>query len=553
MKLSLFGMHFSAGRTAAARTPAAVPFSHRAVKEAPNLQVKAVSTPSSRRQVRMYGGAKVSRLTTDWPITITSANAEILVSAIALRSRLRELERDDDYFRQMLFLLENNVVGEHGIMLRMKSKKKSGKLASKLNRKVHKAWKDYFEPANCTVSRNLTGVEVQRLAVRALARDGAILFRKHRSFDNPFGYALEPIEIDRLDHYWSRPASGSANEIQFGVEMDRYYAPVAYHILVRHPGDVFAWRADAPGKHYYRERVPADEIIALWTIERAGQLIGMPFWPSVATRLHHLRNYEESEAIAARMAANKGGWFKKGGENAEYVGDDEDPNGNKLVNVEPGQWEELPTGWDPVPMDPNHPVEAFPSFVKAQLRGAASGANLPYNSVGNDLEGVNYSSIRAGLLESRDGFRYLQKLVHHKFVKLWFTDWLNYAILSGQIDIPITKVPQVINGTHWQGRRWPWVDPLKDVQADILAVQHGLDSRRNIIAEGGRDIEDVFEEQEEDEKLEQKHGLNFDQDPPEPPKPSNRPPGGAPGDDDAGPGRLFVNTRGRGRFAVNEG
>ena len=71
---------------------------------------------------RMFAAAMVSRLTADWPISISSANAEILISAIATRSRLRQLERDDDYMRRMLRLFQNNVIGHQGIQLMMKMK-----------------------------------------------------------------------------------------------------------------------------------------------------------------------------------------------------------------------------------------------------------------------------------------------------------------------------------------------------------------------------------------------------------------------------------------------
>lgn len=454
---------------------------------------------------RMYQGAQVTRLTADWPITLTSANAEILVSAIGTRSRLRQLERDDDYMRQMLALLENNVVGDHGITLRMKLKKADGSYDQDLIHVIRAAWHDYLEEENCTVMGNMDGVKVQRLATRCLARDGALLLRIHTPYDNEYNFALEPIEIDRLDHFWNRPAVGTANEIQFGVEVNKFKKPVAYWILTRHPGDVFAWRTGPK----YRERVPAEDIIAIWDVERAGQWIGMPLWPSIGNRLNHLHRYEESEAIAARAAAAKGGWFEKTNANGEYTGP-EDEQGNKISDTEPGQWEELPIGWKAVQNDPTHPTDAYPYFIKGQLRGAAAGANLPYNSVANDLEGVNYSSIRAGLLDARDSFKWLQRLLTKKLMRRWFREWLPIAIMSGKIPgVQMVQMQQVKAAAQWQGRRWPWIDPLKDVQAALLAIGGGLDSRRNVIAEDGGDIDEVFEEQKEDRELAEQHGLDF--------------------------------------------
>jgi lambda family phage portal protein len=500
---------------------------------------------------RMYAAAQVSRLTSDWPITITSSNAEIFVSAIATRSRMRQMERDDDYFRNMLWLLENNVIGDLGIRIRPKARDGSGKLHKDLNLAVQEAWHEYLDAANCTVTRTLDGIQVQRLAIRALARDGVILFRKHRPFNNPFGFALEPIEVDRLDHWWNRPAVGTANEIEFGIEIDKFHAPLAYWILTRHPGDVFAYSSSPR----YRERVPADEIIAIWTIERAGQLIGMPLWPSISKRLHNLAGYEESEQIAARVAANKGGWFKEDPKTAgadEYVGP-KDEQGNQISNTEPGQWEKLPLGWDPVQNDPQHPNSALPQFLKAQLRGASAGSGIPYNSVASDLESINYSSYKAGMNDARDGFKYLQGLIVRKLMRPWFRDWLTYAVLAGQIPgVTSMDIAALSKSDRWKPRRWAGLEPLKEVQAAILAKEAGLDSQRNIIEEDfDRDIEDVFEEQEADKKLAAAHGLNFDAEVSIKKPTDGNAPDTAPGGTDGEPETPARNGNGNGHGALN--
>lgn len=463
----------------------------------------------------MYASAQTNRLTSDWPISITSADAEILVSAIATRSRLRKAERDDDYFRNMLWLLENNIIGDLGIRLRCKARDMAVKTASKrpkldtaVNEMVQEQWLEALTEDNCLVSRDRNGTEVQRLAVRCLARDGVILFRIWRGFPNEFGFALEPIEVDRLDHWWNRPAVGTSNEIKFGVERDEYKAAVAYWILTRHPGDVFAYSAQAR----YRERVPASDIIPIWTIERAGQSIGMPLWPSVAKRLQNLYGYEESEQIAARAGSAKGGWFERDAKTSgadEYAGP-QDEQGNKLIDTAPGQWEELPVGFKAIINDPKHPTDQFPHFVKSQLRGVSAGGNLPYNSVASDLESINYSSYKAGMNDARDGFKYLQQLVTRKLMRRWYREWLPYAFMTGKVSLPSNDLDRIKKSDRWKPRRWSGLEPLKEVQADILAVEAGFDSQRNIIEENyDRDIEDVFDDMEHDQELAEEHGLDF--------------------------------------------
>ena len=454
---------------------------------------------------RMYEGAQSSRLTADLTVSITSANAEIFVSAIALRSRLRKLERDDDYFRQMLWLLENNVIGEGGIRLRMKARDDDGKLDRQANALIEAAWEDYLSEPNCAVTRNRSGVELQRLAMRALARDGVILFRRHRGFDNPYGYAVEVIEADRLDHWWNRPAVSTANEIQFGVEMDRFAAPLAYWILTRHPGDIFAWR----GGPKYRERIPADEIIPLWVIERAGQNIGTPLWPSIVTRLNQLHRYEQAEETAATLGAMRMGVIEKE-HPTDYAGPVSE-SGQAQKDMEPGLiYDALQPGETYKDVPVSHPSDVFAPFLKQGLRGAAAGAHLPYASVASDLSEINYSSFKAGMNEARDGFKYLQRLVMQKLMRPWFRDWLFYAMLKGKIPLPMTKFEKFVTADRWKPRRWAGLEPLKETQSAVLAIQNGLDSRRNIIEEDfDRDIEDVFDEQEHDAELAKEHGLIF--------------------------------------------
>ena len=140
------------------------------------------------------------------------------------------------------------------------------------------------------------------------------------------------------------------------------------------------------------------------------------------------------------------------------------------------------------------------------LRGVASGGGVSYNSLANDLEGVNYSSIRAGVMEDREEWKQIQNWLIEAFYRPVFQEWLPLAILSGQIRLPFSKLEKFSADT-WAARRWGWVDPLKDIQATTLAVNNLLETRTENIAETGRDIEDVFEQLAEEKKLMEEYDL----------------------------------------------
>jgi len=46
----------------------------------------------------------------------------------------------------------------------------------------------------------------------------------------------------------------------------------------------------------------------------------------------------------------------------------------------------------------------------------------------------------------------------------------------------------------WEPRRWPWVDPLKDVQASTLEIQNGFMTHESEAASRGRDWRDDFDQ-----------------------------------------------------------
>ena len=119
-----------------------------------------------------------------------------------------------------------------------------------------------------------------------------------------------------------------------------------------------------------------------------------------------------------------------------------------------------------------YPNGQFGVFVKACLRSVASGLGVSYNSLSGDLEGVNYSSIRAGLLEEREELKGVQRFVIEHVVDPIFREGLSYALLSEGLDLPAAKLDK-FEMVEWKPRRWQWVDPLKDTQANVMSVANG--------------------------------------------------------------------------------
>jgi capsid protein len=65
------------------------------------------------------------------------------------------------------------------------------------------------------------------------------------------------------------------------------------------------------------------------------------------------------------------------------------------------------------------------------------------------------------------------------------------------------------HSVYWQGRRWAWVDPQKEVAASVEAITNKIKSRTRVIAETGEDIEDVFDEIAAEEALAKEKKINL--------------------------------------------
>jgi lambda family phage portal protein len=122
---------------------------------------------------------------------------------------------------------------------------------------------------------------------------------------------------------------------------------------------------------------------------------------------------------------------------------------------------------------------------------------------------VNFSSIRAGLLDERDMWRVRQQWLIESFHKPVFRMWLQQAILAGRVNVQMRDEEEILDQIEWHPRGWPWVDPQKDMQANIEGVQNGFSTRSRVLAAQGYDLEDTLEELAAEEALIKSYGLKL--------------------------------------------
>lgn len=456
-----------------------------------------------RGLARAFQAAESSRLTAGFQVDVFSLNEDLAGSLRTLVGRSRWQAKNNDYIRKFLRMVQNHVVGPEGFRLHVPCKRPDGTLDALDSAVVEGGFTAWARKGVCDVTGRLSFRALCRLLMLCVARDGEALVRRvRRPGINAWGYALQVIDPVLLDVTYRVDLPGG-NRIRMGVEFDADGAAVAYHLLT--DPDTMGLLGTR------RTRVPASDIWHLYQMDEPTQLRGVPWAHTAMRRLNDLAGYEQAAVIAARIGASKMGFYtqtvnEQGSPiNAEQLadgqdGEPDDPMADLIKEAEPGAFELLPEGVDFKSFNPDYPHQNFDVFVKACLRGASSGLDVDYNSIANDLEGVNYSSIRHGMLETRESWTNLQNWFKEVFLEPLYTEWLGMAFLSGQLgSLPISKFAKYDCG-QWQGRRWQWVDPRSDTQAKLLEINNGLASYSGYIRERGLDPEAVWRELESDKK-----------------------------------------------------
>ncbi len=468
-----------------------------------------------KRHERGFNAAQITKSLADWFASASSADAEIRSSLRRLIDRSRDLERNNDYMRGFLIACERNIVGSVRDDLRMdcgewvsQGRDKSPMWAKdrSAGRMIEDAWREWGKKGTCTVCGRYSWRQVKRLAVRATPRDGTFLLRKvyGASARNRFNFALQVWEVDHLDLDRFGTVQGG-NEVRFGIEQTDDGRVVAYWVRARHPGD-FSGRGETSSV-----RVAAAEFYHLFIAERAEQSIGIPWVVSAITRLRQLGAFEEAATIAARVGASQGGFLEKqsgqGSPAAAWSGE-VDSGGKGVIDASPLSFQELPEGWKMSQFTPNYPNIETAEFRKAMLRGIGTSLGQSYTTLGNDLESVSFASSRVGLFEEREGWKILQVFFAEELWEPVFSDFLLASITSGAIPLPAGKLAKFDRPVFKQ-RRWPFVDPAREVQAAKDSIALRLSSRRAFIEEQGGDVEDVFHDNLDDETLAADIGLSL--------------------------------------------
>ena len=420
-----------------------------------------------------------------------------------LVDRARQLERNSVLAHAMLEASTLNVVGE-GFRLQVHSDDLGW------NEAVEQRWaawaaRDADSRGLCTLN------ELLALTYRSKLRDGDV-----GAIMNTDG-TLRLVESDEIatPEGAFRPDKGVD-----GIDLDENGRPKAYHIIrtTQPYGDrrTYAHEADV---------IPAERVLFLPRRQRLGQTRGISAFAGVSWIFDQIDGQIESVTVAARMAACFGLIFKREARfDPTGLGKVTDEHGKSRKNLgaSPGMFIELDPGESIEQVQPTHPHTNFGEFIRLLTRLCSRPFGLPLEVALLDFSQSNYSSSRGALLQAWQTWRCEQAALKRFMSRIFawkLAEWVRSDLGAG---------PKKGADKHaWMTPGWQWVDPTKEIQAAMMAVEAGFDTASSVAARHGYDFEENMTARARELEIAKRNGIKLakstltrDEEPPAPPQPN---------------------------------
>jgi lambda family phage portal protein len=461
----------------------------------------------SRTQLAMagaYSGASRSkRSLSSWRPKQGSADADLLPDLPDLRDRSRDLLRNTPLAAGAINTAATNVVGT-GLMLKSQVEREtlgwSEEQAGEWQNKVEREWALWAESTWCDATRTQSFYGLQDLAFRSALENGdcfallPFIPRKGAIYD----LRVQLIEADRVTN---KDGKRDTRTMAGGVEMDEAGAPLRYHVLNRHPGDidgaVRAWTA----YEAFGTRTGRRNVLHLYTKLRIGQTRGVPYLSPVVEILKQLSRYTESEVFAAVLSSMIAIVFKSDSNGPS-------PLESAVEGVTPGtSGDQAASGWDGTltpgltvdlgvnesvtSMSSTRPNTSFDPFVQALLRQVGVALEIPFEVLVKHFT-ASYSAARAALLEAWKFFRKRRAWLAESFCQPVYEAWLEEAVAMGRISAPGFFADPAYRaaycGAAWHGDGPGMLNPKDEGEAIKTRIEIGLTTLDEEIAQydGGR-------------------------------------------------------------------
>jgi lambda family phage portal protein len=446
------------------------------------------------RNLRVVAGAheatKSSRqrtLAQDWG----SGNRIAGMDAKQLRTSARQLCRDHDLAKSVFNVLVQNCIGTGiDIIPAPRQRGVDSRVDTALADDLRWLWSQWWDRPEVTWQHDYG--KCQQLLFGGMVRDGESFNQSivgivpYLDHGTQVPFSLELIESDLvpLDY------SDDKKNILQGAERNGWGRVVAWWLYKHHPGDGNWYRDDL-------KRVSADQLRQFANIDRMHQVRGLSIFAPVMNRLVDISDIENSERIAAKVAASFCAQIIKGDATLYQSPDVLDQVASaaskayRAMSMVPGMiGDDLLPGEKIETIASNRPNPNLADYLNDQVRRIAGGTGASHSSVSHNYDGT-YSAQRQELIESFGAYAMLSEQFTARVLRPHWNDFVQAAVLANLVKLPKGWTLQELSAAAFIKPVMPWIDPLKEALARAEFEDRGWQAPQQSILQTGNDPDEV--------------------------------------------------------------
>lgn len=407
--------------------------------------------------------------------------------------RSRSAERNSDPLNAMLYALKNNVIGSQ-INMQADSGDKN------FDKYIEDLFHEWEHAENCDITESQSLTDMSRMIVDRFIVDGGILVQ-YVMTDDKIPLKIQLREVDELEND-TTPKMMNGNVVCNGVELNKNGKPVAYYLKKYDPNGMV--------EELGYERIEAENIDFIWLKNRPSQFREMSQLARSIVRINDIDDYNDTISFKAKVDACSSVFIESDNYNAQPGRAVNTPQGERITHLHGGSVTFLRPGEKAKQVNTSGQATEFENFMVTQLRIMGASHGLSLESASRNVERVNYSSARQNMLADQQTYKTLRKfLVEHFFRKLYKrfvrACYLAKMLESTKFDI---KNPNYYKA-KWLTEGLPWIDPLKEANANTIQLTNGGMSFQDYCANNGADWKERIDDMAEVMKYAKEKGVNL--------------------------------------------
>lgn len=412
----------------------------------------------------------------------SNINFLILKALPTMRAFSRDAVLKNPIGRKYMNLSVDGVVGSDGVYVKPAVEiDGSEDEINQINEQLEKLFDRWaYDPDRFSVDGALSFELFQQNVEKIRVQDGECFIRIH-TINRQIKFEI--LDTARLQQSNNQHLA-NCNYISNGIEFDQWHRPVNYYFCRFDPVTYTYSTGDY-------EVIPANEICHYFIADQQGQERGLPDLVATSKLIEDLKNFTEAALTAKRVSASSMAFITNNNDttSTDLLGADERDEVTPVYTeyFEAGFIGELGEGQDIKTVTPTNGVDGIDQFTNELMNQISMGLNVTKQALLSDTSNASFSAARLTEKLQQTTFRTRTNVLISKVLKPIYIAWLkNEMINNSKLNLSFSDFDDLICARYILQKPIS-LDPVKDIQAELLQLEAGIKSKTQVIAELGGD------------------------------------------------------------------